>query len=175
MAIVQARSSHDVRGAVVRGWIQELAWYTPGQRPDFSVLLEYRSRLYYVAAQDSVAAIDSLAAVLRNGAAAARRGQLIVDSSLAIGQTFGGDAGDGRRTDGLYAWNVDSQSAAPRHLQWSSLATEPTRWRIAYRTLPDEQEIDLVPGVGVSRFIFVHHGTVAAVDVHLATVTLAHR
>jgi hypothetical protein len=177
MDIVQARSWHDVRGAVVRGWIQELAWYTPGQRPDFSVLFEYRGRLYHIAAQDSVAAIDSLAAAIRDGVSAARRGELIVDSSLVVGETFGSDVDRGR-TDGFYAWDVDSQAAAPRRLRWSPLAIEPTRWRIVYRTLADEQVIDFVPGVGVSRFTYVHHGTVAAVDVHLSTVTTvrsAHR
>jgi hypothetical protein len=98
------------------------------------------------------------------------RGELIVDSSLVVGQTFGRDVDRGR-TDGFYAGDVDSHAAAPRRLQWSPLPIELTRWRIAYRTLVDEQVIDFVPGVGVSRFTCVHHGTVAAVDVHLSTVT----
>jgi ribonuclease I len=71
----------------------------------------------------------------------------------------------------LYAWQIDSKATFSRRLQWSTLAAEPTRWRLAYRALPDEQTIDFIPGVGISRFEYVHHGTTATIDVHLSTVT----
>jgi hypothetical protein len=175
MDILQVRASSDTRGALVRGWIQELAWYTPGQRPAFSVLFEHRGHLYHLTASDSAAAVDSLTVLMRDPASAATHAGLIVDSSLVIGRIFGGDPDRGQRNDALYAWQVDSKEAFTeafsRRAQWSALVAEPTRWRIAYRTLPDEQVIDFIPGVGISGFVYVHHGTTATVDVHLSTVT----
>ena len=171
MGILQVHASSDTRAAVVRGWVQELAWYTPGQRPAFSILIEHRGRLYHLDASDSAAAVDSLSAVMRDPSSAAKRARLIVDSTLSVGRTFGGDPDRGQRNDGWYAWQVDSKAKFSRREQWSKMVTEPIRWRIGYRTLPDEQTIEFIAGVGISRFEYVHHGTTATVDVHLSTVT----
>src|SRR5947207_12253483 len=41
MDVLQVHASDNVRAALVRGWIQDLAWYSPGQRKQLSVLLEF--------------------------------------------------------------------------------------------------------------------------------------
>ena len=44
MQCLAVRSQNGVRAALVRGWVHELAWYAPGNRPTFSALIEYRER-----------------------------------------------------------------------------------------------------------------------------------
>ncbi|MFZ4775826.1 MAG: hypothetical protein ACOYM3_10700 [Terrimicrobiaceae bacterium] len=38
---------------------------------------------------------------------------------------------------------------------------------IAYRTTPDHQILDFVPGIGIVGFHYVHHGTLSETDLGL--------
>jgi len=156
---------------LVRGWIQDLAWYSPGQRQQLTLLLEIRGALYQLGVGDSAAAIDTLIDAVRDASAAARRSQLVIDSALVVGRLYGQEADRGDRNDDMYAWLVESKGRLSNRPGWLSLATEPTQWQLVYRTLPDDQLLDFVPGVGITRFVYTHHGTVATTDVHLSTVT----
>jgi hypothetical protein len=62
------------------------------------------------------------------------------------------------RPDGWYAWRVSDvrQEAAGR-----------VRYRLERWTLPDTEIIDVVPGVGITRFHYHHHGTPMVVDLRL--------
>jgi hypothetical protein len=135
------------------------------------VLLEYRGGLYQLAIRDTATAIDTLTDAVRDPASAAKRFRLVIDSSLSVGRVFGEDAASGQRSDGLYRWLVESKAPVSDHPQWLRLAAEPLRWRLAYRTAPDHQLLDFVSGVGITRYVYGHHGTVANTDVHLSTVT----
>jgi len=171
MDVLQVRASAAARAALVRGWIQDLAWYSPGQRQQLTVLLEIRGALYQLAVGDSAAAIDTLIDAVRDASAAARRSQLVIDSALVVGRLYGQEADRGDRNDDMYAWLVESKGRLSNRPGWLSLATDPTQWQLVYRTLPDDQLLDFVPGVGITRFVYTHHGTVATTDVHLSTVT----
>jgi hypothetical protein len=173
--VVQVRSSRDARAALVRGWVQDLAWYTPGQRAALSVLLEYRGALYQLPIRDSLTAVDTLLAAVRDTTPGTRRFRLVIDSGLVVGRAFGHDRDNRDGRDGLYAWLVESETAVADRPLWLPLATEPTRWRLAYRTAPDHQLLDFVPGVGIARYVYAHHGTAASIDVHLSTVTSPRR
>jgi hypothetical protein len=62
------------------------------------------------------------------------------------------------RADGWYAWRV------------SEIHRESTgrlRYRLELWTNPDTQIADFVPGIGLTRFHYRHHGTPMAVDVRL--------
>jgi hypothetical protein len=52
---------------------------------------------------------------------------------------------------------------------WTYAGT--VKWRSAYvlgyRTLPDEETLTLVPGIGITSFAYVHHGTIVEANVHL--------
>lgn len=171
MDVLQIRASGDARAALVRGWIQDLAWYSPGQRKEFSVLLEIHGALYQLAVSDSAAAIDTLLDAVRNASVAAKSSRLVIDSALVAGRLYGKDADRGDRNDDMYAWLVESRARLSGRPGWLPLATDPTRWRLVYRTLPDDQRLDFVPGVGITRFVYTHHGTVANTDVLLSTVS----
>src|SRR5689334_14397227 len=110
MDVLRVHASRNARAALVRGWIQDLAWYSPGQRQQFTVLLEIRGALYQLEVGDSAAAIDTLIDAVRDASAAARRSQLVIDSALVVGRLYGHDADRGDRNDDMYAWLVESKA-----------------------------------------------------------------
>ena len=40
-------------------------------------------------------------------------------------------------------------------------------WQIVYRSLPDHQIMEIAEGLGIVRYVYEHHGTVASVDARL--------
>jgi hypothetical protein len=56
MKIVAVRTGPNVRAALVRGWVQDLAWHEPSKKPVYSALIERGGQLFHVAAQDSASA-----------------------------------------------------------------------------------------------------------------------
>jgi hypothetical protein len=44
-------------------------------------------------------------------------------------------------------------------------------YQLTYRTGPDEQTMDFIPGIGLTTFIYVHHGTIS--EAHLKLVALS--
>lgn len=133
--IVVVRTGPAARAALVRGWVQDLAWHEPSKQPAYGVLILRGGQLYHIAADDSVGATVLVESSVRAGAPAPERSGLVFDSTVAIGRVAGRDT-----------------------------------VTVEYRSLPDYQAIDLVPGVGITRFVYVHHGTVAETDVRLRSV-----
>jgi len=84
--------------------------------------------------------------------------------TLAKDKCWGGDV---EREDGRYCWRVEKEQTAKRRIKGLAEHHPFTVYSIAYRTNPDHQILDIAPGLGITRFIYVHHGTVATVDIHL--------
>ena len=171
MQILTTRGGLGLRGALVRGWIQELAWYQPGQTPGYSILLARGRRLYHVSASDSASALLTLERAVEPGAPPPQGWELIVDSTLAVGHLYGQTAERGDRPDTFYAWYVESSEAIRPPPGWSVVSPTVMQWRLVYRTAPDHQVLDVVPGLGITHYGYGHHGTVADSDVQLVSVT----
>lgn len=52
--------------------------------------------------------------------------------------------------------------------RWSGGKSASKGWELVYRSAPDHAIVRIVPGVGITSYVYEHHGTVASVDVHLA-------
>ena len=78
------------------------------------------------------------------------------------------DADAKRREDDMYCWVV--AETAKRKLQSVSgvPSEEQPVYRMEYRTLPDDQKIEIVPGIGVVTYQYHHHGTLAETELTLA-------
>jgi len=152
------------RAAIVRGFPGELAWYEPGQPPGFCVLLQVSNRLYRLKTEGEKPA-RALARQLTKKPRVLPGG---VEELLAFPLTVGHKCGRGEpRTDTWYCWCVERvRNQAPAVAGLADKGKMPT-YRLAYRTCPDHQLLDIVPGLGIVRFVYNHHGTVASSDVHL--------
>ena len=170
MRCLTVRSVESVRVALVRGWVQGSAWYEPSAPATYAVLIESSERLRAIQARDSATAVDSMNSVLGAGNRAGEHGELLVDSALAPGHVYGAITDRGPRDDDFYEWRVEDRAPIPVHAPWRSFASSTDAWRLAYRTLPDTQTLEFVPGVGITRFTYSHHGTTADTDLRLAAV-----
>lgn len=152
--IETVQTSDSVTVATVRDWPTGLAWWTPGQASEISVILCRADRLYHLSAADAspAAVADSLLA----GRRAPSLDELILQLPLHTGDLFGRDQGD--RDDTFYAWYVDSVAPA---------AKGDSVFTLTYRTVPDHQRVRFVPGLGITEYAYMHHGTVAEVDATL--------
>jgi len=174
MVIVDSMQSTNVQAAVVRGFLDELPWYEPGCVPGFCVLLNFSNRVYRLNEPDA----DRAAALMR--AAMAQPGKFsaqTLDSDerfvlpLARDKRWGGDV---ERKDGWYCWHVEQEQTAKLQIKGVTEHHPFTVFSIAYRTNPDHLIVDIAPGLGITRFVYAHHGTVATVQVRLVSFEYPH-
>jgi len=98
---------------------------------------------------------------------------LVTDSDLFLealcdtGLTFG-EAAQLTRDDGNYFWRIGEKSAyEPSAIKGLKLMGPFDRFTLKYKTLADETMMDVVPGIGIVRYRYSHHGTPAELDVKL--------
>lgn len=98
--------------------------------------------------------------------------ELFVEALHDTGQTFG-EAGQLTREDGNYFWRVTDKNSfdASSIRELKSLGPF-DRFTITYKTLADVIMIDIVPGIGMVRYRYSHHGTPGELDLKLTEAGL---
>ena len=98
---------------------------------------------------------------------------LVTDADLFVtalydtGQVFG-EASQLTRNDGNYFWKVTGKKAWEASSIKGLTKTGPfDRFTLDFKTVADETTIDIVPGVGIVRYRYCHHGTPAELDMKL--------
>ena len=160
MAVERARDVPGGRIGLIRGFVQELAWYEPGTVPRLSILACRGSELRLATfADDSAAELvyDQWSDSVASGA------ELWLDLPLREGQVLGQVS---PREDVLYGWLV-GRPAAPVTIPDSCPRQAGPPYELTYRSLPDHRIAEWQPGLGVTRFVYGHHGTPASADVRL--------
>ena len=170
MKIVSVRTGPYARAALAQGWVQDLAWHEPSKKPTYCALIGRAGRLYHVAALDSASAVALLDSAVRAAALPPSVSDLVLDSALLVGAVYGRDSATGKRDDTMYGWYVASDRVIAAQAAWKAANTRVRRVTLEYRTQPDYQLIEFVPGVGITRFVYSHHGTVAETDVRLISM-----
>jgi hypothetical protein len=162
MAIVDVRDAGSVRLALVRGFVTQLAWYEPGTRPRLTLLACRGSQLFgFDPATDSAAR----SAYARWSDSLLQRAELLLALPLRDGQLFGQDP---PRDDALYGWAVAAHGADARFpLPARCGPSVGPRFELTYRSLPDHSVMEWQPGVGITHYLYGHHGSPAATDVKL--------
>ena len=150
MRITEVHESEGIKAAVVRGFPFPLAWYEPGERPGFDVLVKRSDGLWLAGANSEEEAKE----LAKRAVAGEAIGEMLLRFPVRVGDCVGGDPD---RTDGRYRWSVE------RRIKEQGVPG----WEIAYRTNPDHQFLRLVPGLGITGFTYEHHGTVASARARL--------
>lgn len=149
--VVDAFDHGDVAGALLEGGVWDLAWWSPDARPDSYVLLRVDSR-YYIVRDDAKNVFAAAKRWGREGLAGVLEPIPWFGTPLKAGELFRpSDAAP--REDTKYGWLVERATRAG--------------YVLSYSTLPDEERMTLVPGVGITSYAYLHHGTVAEADVRL--------
>jgi hypothetical protein len=97
---------------------------------------------------------------------------LWLDLPLKENKAYGFGA-DSPRPDFWYSWHVEQvRKNNLRKIKGIPAGVSKTEYRLAYRTGPDHQVMDFVPGVGLTHYVYVHHGSVSEMDMKLLEVHL---
>jgi hypothetical protein len=67
----------------------------------------------------------------------------------------------------MYCWNVLEEKQVALNVKGIDTGHTMTEFTIMQYTGPDHSIFSFVPGVGITRYQYVHHGTVSEVDVQL--------
>lgn len=156
--ILDVRTQDSVSVALVRDWPTALAWWEPGQSPDTTLIVCISARLF------QIATIGGGTAALGDSLLSGRRrpsvDDLLLQLPLHTGDLYGREPSD--RPDTYYAWYVESATPVSSQLARLGARRTDSVYTVAYRTLPDHQILDYLPGFGLTRYVYAHHGTVAA-------------
>ena len=139
---------------VLSGFPTDLVWYEPERQARVSLITIGPEGLYLYTLPDQADIQKAVDQALKGEPA----GDRILLSHPRVGDCLGGTPG---RHDGRYCWHVEGKVTRRGH----------NGWAVAYRTNPDHQLIEFVPEVGVTRFEFEHHGTVASARAELKSVS----
>jgi hypothetical protein len=151
--------------AVMKGHPSDLCWYEPGKKPSRYLIVWRDNRFYEIRINDD---LDKLIGDEAYLSTKVNFNTLFLVAPLKKDMEFGNDPGI-QRDDRMYEWVVENEQR--NNLSQVGGISEKetlTKYTLIYRTLPDHQIVDFVPSVGITRFIYVHHGTVSEVDVGLA-------
>lgn len=147
-----------VTGYLLRGHPADLAWYTPGKRAGDYVIVQVDNRYYLAEAEIWPRLMDETDQLF----GLVEEGQLFLAAPLQPGQVFG-EADQITRLDRSYCWVVQHKES----VQLAAVEERVIQYRLMFRTRPDHQVVEFAPGVGITRYVYGHHGTVSDVDVRL--------
>lgn len=178
--------------ALIEGHPGDLPWYDPGRKPNQYILIRDAEGRYYEIRRfeeynggwehlsvdlkqkhEQNAIMFNSFPAFKETLAALSRDNMIWDPPPVVGKQFGKDP-DSDRTDGFYCWTVlGHRTYHPKYLLGAGSRISSRRHILIYRTNPDHIIIDYVPGIGIARYQYQHHGTVSTVDVRLVGFCLA--
>ncbi len=85
----------------------------------------------------------------------------VMRQPLVVGDLVGGDP-DNPRKDGMYAWRVESVSTMT---SWHTAGIPPgsklSAYRLVWRSIPEHEFSTVVPGIGIVREEYAHHGSLS--------------
>ncbi len=165
MEVVRVTESGPLEIAVMKGHPRDLCLYAPGvTRSDYLMVRD--GDRYHLVEPPQTRPLEQLLADHAALSGLLTAENVILQFPLREGDSFG--SGENERTDGLYRWTVQSaEEVRLTDIKGIADGTRGTQYKIVYRTLPDHQVVDFVPAIGMTSYLYKHHGTVAEVDVHL--------
>lgn len=168
---VRRRKSQVV--ARIEGWLEDLAWYEPDKKPGSHVLVYDAERgLHFLENTAAKALWNRLGAGPKELVSDAElaKSERLLPAVIAEGMAWG-NSESLARNDSMYVRRVEETGTQGLDgLGGWSGPSRGTFFRIAYRTMPDHSLMDFVPGLGFTRYTYVHHGTISECEMRLVAV-----
>jgi len=153
----------NTTAVLVKGHPMDLAWYEPGQPRSTYLLFQQDDGAAWRVTHDLDATLQRWKDTGHIPA-----GSPEIAAPLRVGETWGGEEEAPSRPDKWYQWHVEqARCVALRGVPGVDGRQQRREYRLAYRTCPDDTLIYWSPGLGITRFVYSHHGTVTEADVRL--------
>ncbi len=159
--------------AVLKGFPSDILAGQDWEASDWGLLVVGDGQYYY---KLTGARIDSVKNSLSDTEGI--KASLVSDKDLFIealydtSQIFG-EAAQITRADGNYFWKVTEKHAfEPSSIRGLKIHGPFDRFTLIYQTIADEITMDIVPGIGLVRYRYSHHGTPGELDLRLTEAGL---
>lgn len=168
MEITDVFDRDGVRAAVVKGHPADLVFYEEGRTPRDYLIVNVNDQKYYLLSGERAQAAlrrfkdseDVLVDFVDDSG-------LWLDLPLTLGKSFG-ETAQITRPDRMYTWVVDEEGPAQlAGITGVAPSAGVTASELKLTTLPETENVEFVLGLGITRFTYDHHGTVASVDLKL--------
>jgi hypothetical protein len=167
MEVRAVKRSGRTTMALVKGYPRELAWYQPGRPRGSYLVIQRQGGAIYLVADDDGSALQRWPETCR-GPSIDDPAHMMLDRFLRVGRTFGGDEFVRKRPDKWYQWHVEGVRCVQiPGVPGVDAKRRRREYRIGFRTCPEHELVYFVPGLGITRYVYSHHGTVAETDVRL--------
>jgi hypothetical protein len=156
----------DISAAVISGFPSDLNWSDGHPEPSDSLLVESGSKFYFISGERTREALKRLEQPSDGLDDFFNDDDLILVWPLSQGQKYC-DTDGMARPDHFYCWIVSSFRR-----NWSSGIVgvehgDHDEFVLEYWTNPDNVQFAFVPGVGITKYAYHHHGTVADTELQL--------
>jgi hypothetical protein len=164
--VVDSKRVGRFRVAALRGFPGDLTWYEPGTERGCYLVVIADNREVYV--KSLIGPCEAPAVLIESEIA---HENPLFKQPLRQGSIWGEDKEREQAIhDHHYAWYVESvRPAALSGIGGVPIAGRHTAYTLSYRTNPDHETLTWVPGIGLTHYIYSHHGTVSDVDVRLVS------
>lgn len=169
MEVIDVIDRGDVVGYRMLGHPGDLAWYEIGKKPSEYAIIRAGSGSYYMSDLDSLERLKDQNDIL---GFLVSEDQILLDTPLSPGKRF---CGEEYITNpyGDYCWVVGSQEKVILDkLLGEGRSEQISGFSIRYLTNPDHTIITFVPGVGITNYVYSHHGVLSEVDLQLSEYSI---
>jgi hypothetical protein len=167
MSVVRVVERDGISAVLVRGFPADLDWTDGHVTPELSILVETQDAKFYLKGEfDTRSVLDQIDNPKYPLQELVDVDDWFLQLPLAAGKKFCDDEGM-QRADGQYCWVTQPPHPAALGGVKGVASAQRLAYEIDYATLPDDTEIEFVPGVGVTSYQYHHHGTTADTELHL--------
>ena len=153
--------------ALVEGFPAELNWYEDERPREKYVVVAREHRGFRLVDDGDECEFDRWRESCL-GPLSPEKTSFMLPGILRVGRTFGGERSARHRPDKWYRWHVEEARCVQlRGVSGIDPARQWREYRIGYRTNPAHVLVYFVPGLGITRYVYRHHGTPASTDVRL--------
>lgn len=167
MQVTDTAQGPSFRAALIKGGPWDLEFYSPQTPPGEYLIVTTSEAAFFVAGPQ---AVEIFHEIQRHGLQHETRDVLAENIWFRLPLRANGTfcpPDQIPRTDGMYCWAVsDAISQRIAGIAGVKSATR-TVYHLAFNTNPDHQIAEIVPGIGMTHFVYGHHGTPSSADVKL--------
>lgn len=159
MEVVDTYRRDAIDVALMRGHPADLAFYTRGAQPRFWVLARVGDRYYVLRQPAAWSRLHDRADALSDLIATSNE---FFSYPMKPGDIFAQEPG---RNDNLYGWYVEEvRPANLAELSEARSLPEAQEFVLVNKAENNTETVTFVPGIGITRYVYHHDGTISEVD-----------
>jgi hypothetical protein len=165
MEVMDTTVRGEITGYRMKGHPRELAMYEEGQERGEYAILRIGSNKFYYAGVDALQRLDDENDDLAD---LVQEEDLFLELPLQEGKRFC-ETAQIFREDGMNCWVTGKgEPVQMKKVAGLALPVALLEYPVLRTSLPDQVIVGFTPGVGITNFKYIHHGTTAEVDLILS-------